>query len=1076
MSQTKHGEHATTALRRKGAGPALSIGIALIVFTFAPGLTQCNQTCYDYDEDGNRIVFECTTCVERDDNPCTVDNWRLPPASMCALDQQPLADDGTPCDANGLAGACASGVCEPGPVLAAGSGSTSWLSQRPTGGCFIHTPFTIGFDVEVTMHASSDGAGNLSIGYTATVGDPLLPLLPGGVLVGAVLQTTLTDATPNAVTTSAEPFAVGAQLSELLPATATEWELATARGTLTEETIAVSPTSAGPVNVNFTGELVLDFGGPLVLEDRFCFFDVQGAGVEFPIGGCTNDSECDDGNECTTNTCNPAANRCEPAIATNEGLVCDPGTGMNDGQCQSGTCYLVEACRIGTTAINEGEACTTTAGSTSGFCQAGLCVLADACSRDRDCELDGNECTAPSCDTSVAPYVCTESIAVADGTWCNGFEGACSNGVCEATGRLAPFSAGSGQWRATTSPPGGVSGATGGCTLTSTGGGTFALDTTVTFNASTDVHELLTVDYVFELQNALLPSIAVTPDRLVTVTFVSANGFDSRKVSIADYPPAAWNLSGDTLLLDVPGVPDAAWTNSTSTANVNWSGEFDADFDGFETMTEADCLFDIQDAGLDFPVVVGAPPPAGCTGGDCGPPWEQQAYIKASNADVGDELGTTVALDGDTLVVGARQEDSIAVGVNPANQANNAASYAGAVYIYERVGNTWSQVAYVKASNAAANQYFGRALAIDGDTIVVGSSQQGPDGAGAVYVFERIGGAWAQTALLTAPNGDPDDGFGHALAIEGNRLLVGAIYEDSSAAGVDGDESDNSATGAGAAYVFEKVNGSWTQAAYLKPNNPDPGDWFGISVALAGDLVVVGSDNEQSFNGDPQDNSGTRVGAAYVFERIAGNWTETAYLKPSNPQGDVDFGETVAATNDTVAVGASGQSGTGQGVGAQQNTLGATSSGAVYVFERIAGQFTQTTYVKASNAEALDYFGRGLALSGDTLLVGAPGEASAAVGAQGDQSNNASNSAGATYVFDRVGGAWSQVAYLKPSNTWPTGYGGSPEGCGTAVDISGNTLVMGKPNDASSSREVNGHQYLTHGGGFGAAYVIERTP
>jgi len=209
--------------------------------------------------------------------------------------------------------------------------------------------------------------------------------------------------------------------------------------------------------------------------------------------------------------------------------------------------------------------------------------------------------------------------------------------------------------------------------------------------------------------------------------------------------------------------------------------------------------------------------------------WSQEAYIKASNPDASDGFGGAVALsaDGNTLAVGATGEDSNATGIN-GNEADNSAASAGAVYVYSRSGTTWSQQAYVKASNTGANDQFGVSVTLsdDGNTLAVGafnedSNATGIDGnqadnsaaaAGAVYVFTRSGTAWTQQAYIKASNTEAQDLFGVRLSLsgDGNTLAVGATGEDSNATGIDGNQADNSASRAGAAYVFTRSGTTWS--------------------------------------------------------------------------------------------------------------------------------------------------------------------------------------------------------------------------------------------------------------------------
>jgi hypothetical protein len=295
-------------------------------------------------------------------------------------------------------------------------------------------------------------------------------------------------------------------------------------------------------------------------------------------------------------------------------------------------------------------------------------------------------------------------------------------------------------------------------------------------------------------------------------------------------------------------------------------------------------------------------------------PVAQQAYLKAANSGASDLFGSSVAISGNTVVVGAPQEGSNATGVN-GNQANNSAEISGAAYVFVRSGTTWTQQAYLKASNTNAYDLFGDSVAIDGDTVVVGAFQEssnatGVNGndadnsatdSGAAYVFVRNGTTWSQQAYLKASNSEGSDypavidgdRFGWSVSVSGNVVVVGARYEDSSAKGVNGDPFNNAATDSGAAYVFARNGTTWTQQAYLKASNAEgspasvgglisTGDNFGYSVAASGETVVVGAfqegSNEAGVTGSGTNNLAPESGAAYVFVRSGSVWTQQAYL------------------------------------------------------------------------------------------------------------------------------------------------------------------------------------------------------
>ncbi|MBL9146725.1 MAG: choice-of-anchor D domain-containing protein [Verrucomicrobiaceae bacterium] len=448
-------------------------------------------------------------------------------------------------------------------------------------------------------------------------------------------------------------------------------------------------------------------------------------------------------------------------------------------------------------------------------------------------------------------------------------------------------------------------------------------------------------------------------------------------------------------------------------------------------------------------------------------PIAQQAYLKASNTGAGDSFGYSVAVSGDTVVVGAWSENSNATGVN-GNQADNSAADAGAAYVFTRSGTTWTQQAYLKASNAEAGDNFGYSVAVAGDTIVVGawnedSSATGVNGnqadnsatnAGAAYVFTRSGTTWTQQAYLKPSNAETGDSFGYSVAVAGDTVVVGARYEDSNATSINGNEANNSALASGAAYVFTRSGANWTQQAYLKASNTNAGDWFGWSVALWGDTVVIGARSQAGS------------GAAYVFTRSGTTWTQQAFLKASIIGSGDEFGISVAVSGDTLVIGASGEDSNATGVNGNQTDNSASFAGAAYVFTRIGTTWTQQAYLKASNTGAGDRFGTSVAVSGDSVVVGAWNEDSNATGINGAQADNSAADAGAAYFFTRSGTTWTQQTYLKASNT------GTDDQFGISVAVSGDTVVVGANTEDSSATGVNGDEADNSGIGSGAVYVF----
>ena len=454
----------------------------------------------------------------------------------------------------------------------------------------------------------------------------------------------------------------------------------------------------------------------------------------------------------------------------------------------------------------------------------------------------------------------------------------------------------------------------------------------------------------------------------------------------------------------------------------------------------------------------------------------QQAYLKASNTSAGDNFGASVAVAGDTVVVGAYREDSSTTGVN--SVSNETANGSGAVYVFVRSGSTWSQQAYLKASNPSVGDNFGASVAVEGDTIVVGAyredssttgvnsvSNEAAINSGAAYVFVRRGGIWSQQAYLKASNTGASDLFGVSVAVAGDTVVVGAHREDGSTTGVNS-VSNEAASESGAAYVFVRSGGIWSQQAYLKASNTGTFDFFGISVAVAGDTVVVGADLEWSSTtgvNSVSNNAAMGFGAAYVFVRSGSTWNQQAYLKASNTGKYDAFGISVAIAGDTVVVGAAGEGSSTTGVNSLPNEL-ARGSGAAYVFVRSGSTWDQQAYLKASNTGANDYFGTSVAVAGNTIVVGALGESSSTTGVN-SVPNQAASQSGAAFVFIRSDGNWSQQGYLKASNT------GASDFFGVSVAVSGSTFISGSQQEDSITTGVNSVPNEA-ASGSGAAYIF----
>jgi len=453
----------------------------------------------------------------------------------------------------------------------------------------------------------------------------------------------------------------------------------------------------------------------------------------------------------------------------------------------------------------------------------------------------------------------------------------------------------------------------------------------------------------------------------------------------------------------------------------------------------------------------GSRPPAPDAPPPDAPPDPRRTYIKASNTSASSTFGQSVALsaDGTRLAVGSDLGEQL-----------------GLVYIFARTGETWVQEAILQSQGTARDD-FGRSVALsdDGAILAVGapgdsSAANEPTdtslpGAGAVFVFTRSGTAWSRTAYLKASNRDQIDSFGGAIALSGDAttLAVGATGEDSAAAGIDGNQLDNSRTSAGAVYVFGRSGASWTQQSYVKASNPGAPDHFGAAIALSRDgstLAIAAPDessNSAGIDGDQSDDSLSSAGAAYVFARSGATWLQQAYVKPTNPDANDQFGGSLALSRDGNLFAASAPF-ERSGVPGDPTDNSQLQAGAVYVFTRASATWSQAAYVKTTPASQ-SLFGTALALSDDgTQLV---------AGAVEDN-----NFVGAAYLFAGSGAAWSQQQLVTASN----GQAGDDFGVRLALSADGATLAIGADGEDSAATGIDGDESDNSAESAGAVYVF----
>lgn len=341
--------------------------------------------------------------------------------------------------------------------------------------------------------------------------------------------------------------------------------------------------------------------------------------------------------------------------------------------------------------------------------------------------------------------------------------------------------------------------------------------------------------------------------------------------------------------------------------------------------------------------------------------WRQQARLR------GVGFGSDVAIQGDTLVVGGSR-----------------ASDGGAAYVYERNGGEWSLAAELRASNADPMDSFGWSVALDGDILAVGAPEEsagtgGPmdntePGAGAVYVFARRDGAWAETDYVKASDAEYGDEFGYSLALQGSQLFVGAPGRD------------GARQLAGSLYVFELREGSWLEATRVDaPSDDAPSDEFGYrfgaAIAVDGDWLAAGGTD----------------GGVIILRRRDGDWAQEARLEPDLSRDFLYFGWALALDGDLLVVGAPLDARSGTGL-RSTDSFEALDSGASYLYRRTGNSWNRIARVKASSPDPYDSFGTAVAIHAGRLAIAAPFEDGRAGGINGDETSNETTDSGAVYL------------------------------------------------------------------------------
>jgi len=374
-----------------------------------------------------------------------------------------------------------------------------------------------------------------------------------------------------------------------------------------------------------------------------------------------------------------------------------------------------------------------------------------------------------------------------------------------------------------------------------------------------------------------------------------------------------------------------------------------------------------------------------------GPPgvWTQQQKIAASDAAAQDYFGYCVSVNKTTAVIGAY---------------NNMAA-AGTAYASKAVAGVWAEQHLFTASDPAANNWFGYSTGVDGDTAVVGApTSGGVPRPGRAYIYTRTAGVWTEQQRIVPSDSVNVDYWARDVAISGNSVLIG------------GQAKDGAVVQSGAAYVFTRTAGVWTEQQKFWASDGLLNNNFGAAVDIDGDSCLIGSHSDGA--------QGASAGSAYVFTRTAGVWTQQQKLLASDGVAGQWLGSSVALHGDTAVVGA-------WGYNAEQ--------GAVYVWTRTAGVWTQLQKLTASDGVAGDRFGYSVAIDGNWLVVGAYVD---------------DTSAGSIYLFYRSAGVWTEYQKLIALDA------AVDDRFGWSVSISGRQVVVGAPRDDD------------HGANSGSVYIF----
>ncbi len=406
--------------------------------------------------------------------------------------------------------------------------------------------------------------------------------------------------------------------------------------------------------------------------------------------------------------------------------------------------------------------------------------------------------------------------------------------------------------------------------------------------------------------------------------------------------------------------------------------------------------------------------------------WQKAFENKITGQTAVGSFGSAVAMEGDLIVSAVK----------------------GTAYIYQRNSlGVWNFVKRLVTSDEVISTFLGSKVAISGDTVVFGARE-------AAYIFQKDQGGtnnWGQVKKLVASDGTTDDQFGSSVTISGNTVVIGAYFENHDADGVTGDELK-----VGAAYVFQRNRGgtnNWGELKKLVANDNAEGDTFGCGLAMSGTTLVVGACNESHDTNGAAGDEGS-VGAAYIFEQNQGgtnNFGQVKKLIAGDGAALDQFGVSVAISGTTLVVGAHAEDHDSNGVAGDEVNVGAA-----YIFQKDQGGTNNWGQVKklvSSDGATLDFFGHAISISGNTVVVGAYGEAHDTNGDGTDETR-----VGAAYIFHKDQGGTNNWGQLRKLTAFDGAEGDSFSE--DAVSISGGVVVVGAWSDDNAGGTNAGAIYI----------------